>query len=134
VSQDVTDVFMWQNGALARRLKGQSTKTFQFAAIETNLITLGVHFSGSTVTQTATGLTVAEKPPGTDIRPWVIHGIDGTRAVRIVVPKGEVSERGDLVMTSEGVSAYEWTLTAYVDASGNWAYRYYLDDALADAP
>lgn len=131
MSQDVTDVFMWQNGALARRIKGQSTKTFTFAAIETSLITLGVHFSGSVITQTAEGVTVEEAPPGTDVRPWVIHGIDGGKAVRIVVPRGEITERGDLPMSSQGLTVYEWTLSAYVDTNGKWAYRYYLDDALA---
>lgn len=130
-SQDRNDIFIWQGNALGRSLPGQYTKTFKLAASETNLITLGVQFAGSTITQTAEGVTVAEKPPTSDRRAWVFHGIDGTRKQRIVVPYGEVTERGDVVWSSENVTVYEWTVSCYVDGSGNVAYRYYVDDSLA---
>lgn len=131
-SQDRADVFIWQNNALARSVPGQFTKQFTFAAAETNLITVGVQFPGSTITQTAEGLTVQETPPVTDVRNWVLHGIDGlSRALRLVVPRGEVTERGDVVWTGEGITVYEWTLRGYVDPSGFVAYRYYLDASLA---
>lgn len=131
LSQDVTDIFIWQGGALGRRIKGQSAKTWAFAGAETNLITLGLHFSGSVITQTVEGATVAEKPPGTDVRPWVLHCIDGDRLMRVVIPRGEITERGDMPINSQGLTIYDWTLSGYVDDSGNWAYRYYVDDALS---
>lgn len=132
-SQDRTDVFIWQGNALARRIPGQFTKTFAFAAAETNLLTLGVQFPGSTITQTAEGVSVAEKPPSTDVRAWVLHGTDGTERVqRIYLPKAEVTERGEVVWSAEGVTVYEWTLSAYVDNTGVVAYRYYADADLAD--
>jgi len=128
-SQDRTDIFIWQNNALARRIPGQFTKTWQFAAAETSLVTLGVQFPGSTITRTAEGATVAEKPPVADVRAWVLEGLDGTnRKMRLYLPKAEVTERGDVVSSSEDITAYEWTLSAYVDGSGVVAYRYYLDD------
>jgi hypothetical protein len=129
--QDRTDFFIWQNNALARRIPGQFTKTFTFAAAETSLIVLGVNYPGSTITETAEGVTVAEKPPVTDIRNWVLHGIDGDRELRLVIPRGEVTERGDVVWSSENVTVFEWTLSCYVDPSGVVAYRYYLDASLA---
>lgn len=133
-NQDRTDFFIWQNNALARRVPGQFTKTLTFAAAETSLVTVGVQFPGSTITQTAEGLSVAEKPPVTDVRNWVLHGIDGnTRALRLVVPRGEVTERGDVVWSGENVTIYEWTLSCYVDPSGNVMYRYYLDPAMASS-
>lgn len=132
-SQDRTDVFIWQNNALARRIPGQFTKTWTFAAAETNLVTLGVQFAGSTITLTDEGVAIQEKPPATDVRVWVLHGIDGTRAQRIVVPKGEVTERGDVVWSAGGITVYEWTLSGYVDDNGNVAYRYYIDDELNGA-
>ncbi|MFY1686498.1 hypothetical protein [Plantactinospora sp. WMMB782] len=130
-SQDRTDVFIWQGNALARRIPGQFVKTWTFAAAETSLVTLGVQFAGSTITQTAEGVTIAEKPPATDIRNWVLHGIDGTRAQRIVVPLGEVTERGDVVWSAGGITVYEWTLSGYLDDADNVAYRYYVDESLA---
>lgn len=130
-SQANTDVFQWQNNALVRTIKGQYTKTFQFEAQETNLVTLGVQFAGSTITQTVEGVTIAEKPPVPDVRNWVFHGIDGARALRLVIPRGEVLERGDVVWSAAGVTIYAWTLRCYVDSSGNVAYRYYLDSSLS---
>jgi hypothetical protein len=131
-SQDRTDFFIWQGNALARRVPGQATKTFAFAAAETKLFTLGINYPGSTITQTAEGAAISEKPPVTDTRNWVFHGIDGgSRALRIVVPRGEVTERGDVVWSGENVTVYEWTLSAYVDLSGFWAYRYYIDADMA---
>lgn len=129
-SQDRTDVFIWQGNTLARRIPGQFSKTYTVAAAETNLITLGVNFPGSTITQTAEGVTVAEKPPSTDIRQWVLHGIDGTRALRIYLPTAEVTSRGDVVWSAGDVTVYEWEISAYVDGSGVVAYRYYLDESL----
>lgn len=129
--QDRTDIFIWQNNALARRIPGEATKTLTFAAAETNLVTLGVQYAGSTITPTAEGVTVAETPATTDIRNWVLHGIDGTRALRLVAPRGEVTERGEVVWSAENITVFEWTLSCYVDPSGFWLYRYYLDDSLA---
>lgn len=131
-SQDRTDVFIWQGNALARRIPGQFTKTFTLAAAETSLFNLGLQFPGSTVTATADGASVAEKPPATDIRGWVLHGTDGAaRAQRVYLPKAEITERGDVVWSSGDVTVYEWTLSCYVDGSGVVAYRYYLDEDMA---
>lgn len=133
-NQDRTDFFIWQNNVLARRVPGQFTKTFTFAAAETSDVVLRVNYPGSTFTQTAEGMTIAEKPPVSDVRNWVLHGIDGaSRALRLVIPRGEVTERGDVVWSGENVTVYEWTLSCYVDPSGNVAYRYYLDSTLASS-
>lgn len=133
-SQDRTGIFVWQGNNLARSVPGQFAKQFTFAAAETNLVTLGVQLPGSTIDQTAEGLTVAERPPVSDVRPWVLHGMDGaSRALRVVVPRGEVTERGDLVLSSDAVTVYQWTLSCYVDPSGNVAHRYYVDSDMAVA-
>ncbi|MFI6238339.1 hypothetical protein ACIBEF_00505 [Micromonospora sp. NPDC050795] len=131
-NQDRTDVFIWQGNALARRIPGQFTKTFTFAAAETSLFTLGIQYPGSTITSTTEGASVAEKPAATDVRAWVLHGTDGaTRVQRVFLPKAEVTERGDVVWSSGDVTVYEWTLSAYVDNSGVVAYRYFIDAQMA---
>lgn len=130
-SQDLSDVFAWQGNALIRTILGQYTKQFTFAAAETNLVTLGVQYPGSTITQTAEGVSIAEKSPSPDVRNWVLHGVDGNRALRLVIPRGQVVERGDVAWSSENITVYEWTLRAYPDSSNVVVYRYYLDSALA---
>lgn len=130
-SQDRNNIFIWQGNALARSLPGEFVKTFKLAAAETNLITIGVQYPGSTITQTAEGVSIAEKPPASDRRAWVFHGVDGLRKQRIVIPHGEVTERGDVLWSAENVTVYEWTVSCYVDSNGNIAYRYLVDSALA---
>lgn len=132
VSQNTTDYFIWQKGALGRRLRNQSVKTFVFAAAETTINNLKLQYAGSTVTSTAEGAAVEERPPGTDIRAWVLHGKDGDdRAQRVVIPLGEIGERGDVVWSGNGPTVYEWTLTAYINPDGTWTKRYYIDEEMA---
>ncbi|WP_250029808.1 hypothetical protein [Paractinoplanes maris] len=130
-SQDRTDVFIWQGATLVRRIPGQFSKTWTVAVAEVNAVTVSAHFPGSTITQTVEGLSIAEKPPTTDIRQWVIEGLDGVNKERIYIPKGEITERGDVVWSSGEITVREWTLSGYVDEQGVVAYRFIVDDALA---
>ena len=74
---------------------------------------------------------MAEKPPVRDLRTWVLHGIDGTKAQRVVIPLGQISVRGDVVWSSQDVTVYQWTVKCFIDGDGNVAYRYFVDSALA---
>lgn len=129
-SQDYNDIFMWQGNTLAASLPGEYTKTFTFAALETNAQTLGLTYAGSTITQTAYGVSIAEKPPARDIRTWVLHGIDGTRLYRIVVPLGQITDKGDVTWSSTDPVSSEYTVKAFPDTSGNYSYRYIYDSTL----
>jgi hypothetical protein len=130
-SQDYTDVFAWQANQLVASLPGEYSKTFQFAAMQQSIFNLGLQFPGSTITQSASGASVAEKAPTRDLRVWVLHGLDGVKAQRIVIPSGMITERGDVVWSSEDVTVYEWTVKCYPDANSVVAYRYYADLNLA---
>lgn len=129
--QDFNDIYSWQGNALVASIPGQFTKTFKVAAQETNGVTLAAQFGGSTLTQLGNGVSIAEKPPVKDIRTWVLHGIsDSGKLQRIVVPLGQISDRGDVVWSSKDVTVYEWTIKCFLDSSGNVAYRYYVDSTL----
>jgi hypothetical protein len=129
-SQDTTPIVIWQNGATARKIRGSFERQYTFAAAEMNDVVAGIQWSGSTITKTAEGLEIDERPPGTDIRQWVLHGIDGTKAERIYIPKGEVTERGDVVWSSGAITVREWTLSVYVDGE-TITKRWLLDEDLA---
>jgi hypothetical protein len=129
--QDSTDFFAWQGNVLVATLLGQYTKTFKFACQETNGQTLALQYPGSTLTQQAWGVSIAEKPPVKDVRSWVLHGIsDSGKLQRIVVPLGQISERGDVIWSSQEITVYEYTVKCFVDGSGNVAYRYLFDSSL----
>lgn len=130
--QDWQDIYAWQGNALVASLPGQYTQQFKFAAQQTTLFNLGLQMPGSTITQTAYGVAVIQKAPVIDKRVWVIHGISGTNLQRIVVPSGQITERGDVVWSSQDVTVYEWTVTCYPDAANTaYAYRYYVDPTMS---
>jgi hypothetical protein len=128
--QDFEDIFMWQGNSLAASIPGQYVKSFAVSCLEQNAQTLGIYFGGSTLTQQAWGVSIAEKAPGRDVRAWVLHGIDGTRLYRIVVPLGQVTEKGETVWSSTGVSTTSFVIKAFPDASNNFSYRYIYDSTL----
>jgi hypothetical protein len=131
-SQDYQDIFAWQANALVASLPGKYVQSFKFAAMQQSLVNLGLQMPGSTITQTAYGASVIQKTPTRDLRTWVLHGIDGTRLQRIVVPSGQITERGDRVWSSQDVTIYEWTVKCFPDtANSAYAYRYYVDASLA---
>jgi hypothetical protein len=129
-SQDFTSVYMWQNNALAASLPGQYNRTFKFTCLEQNSQTLNIQFGGSTLTQQSWGVSIAEKAGGRDIRSWVLHGIDGVRLYRLVVPLGQITSKGDVTWSASGVASMEVEVTAFPDASSNYAYHYIWDNTL----
>lgn len=131
IEQDYQDIFAWQGNALVASLPGDYTQTFTFAAMQQSLVTLGLQFPGSTITQTAYGASIAQKAPVRDTRTWVIHGIDGARLQRIVIPSGQISERGETVWSSQDVTVFNWTVKLFPDGNNVFAYRYYVDPSMS---
>jgi hypothetical protein len=133
-SQDSTDVFAWQGNALIASLPGQYVKTFQLAAAEVTLTNLGLQYSpSSTITQTSYGVSIVERPTTRDSRAWVFHGKSGVYLQRVVVPLGEISERGEVLWSSEDITVYAWTVKCFTDSNGAVAYRYLYEPSLAIA-
>jgi hypothetical protein len=131
-SQDYNDIFAWQGNALVASLPGELSVTFKFACMQQTLVNLGLQFPGSTLTQTAYGASLVQKATVRDLRTWIVHGIDGSRLCRIVIPQGMITERGDVVWSSQDVTIYEWTVTCYPDAANSaYTYRYWVDSSMA---
>lgn len=130
-SQDYTKKYAWQNGALIANLPGAFDKSFKLAAVQQSVFNLGLQMPGSTITQTAYGVSIAEKAPTIDKRVWVIHGISGSILNRVVCPSGQITERGDVVWSFEDITVYEWTVELFPDSSLNYTYRYIVDPTMA---
>lgn len=129
--QDYQKKYAWQAGALIATLPGPFDKAFKFAAVQQSLFNLGLQMPGSTITQTAYGVSIAEKAPVIDRRVWVIHGISGSVLQRIVCPSGQITERGDVVWSFEDITVYEWTVEMFPDSSLNYTYRYIVDPTMS---
>lgn len=123
ISTDVTDIKAWQNGDTVRKIQTGSDVTFQFTAIEMNPKTLAAFLGNYTAVDSTSGsaqITGSALPH----KAWVFDVVDGDARVRLVVPDGQVTERGDVPIGGSDAISLPFTLTAYPDGSGVKAYLY----------
>ena len=104
------------------------TDTFNFKLIEVlNSDVLKTIYGEDNVSGTdlATGISVQANSKEPTQYMWVIDMIMNNDALkRIVIPKGKVSEVGDTTYSSDELVAYDTTITAVPDNSGNTHYEY----------
>lgn len=125
IGLDSTTVNAW-GGAVAAVLSGTKTETFKFKVIEAyNVDLLGMVFGKATGTLD-TGITVESNSLPQDEHEWVITMLEtDSNGHRVVIPRGVITEIGDVVYVDNDVTGYELTLTAMADDDGNTAYDYY---------
>lgn len=104
------------------------TDTFNFKLLEVlNADVLGTVFGETNVTGSslATGISVQANSKELTEYMWVIDMImrDDTLN-RIVIPAGKISEVGDTTYAGSDLVAYDVTVTAFPDTSGNTHYEY----------
>lgn len=127
-SADTTDIVAW-GGDTVRKVQTSHDVTFKFALLETNVAATKEYYGQANVTDTAGALAIEVNSAVLDHREYVIEMKDGDRKGRIVIPDGQVTERGDISYVSGDAIKYDVTVTAYPDASGNKAYIYWDDAA-----
>ena len=115
----------WQNNALVREVVTEGDATYKTVLIQTNADNVGL-FYGDTVDGIDGSVRVR---PGMakGRRAFVIDVIDGTSIIRTVIPDGEVTVTGDQVYVANGAVGYDVTITAYSDADGVSATKYYSE-------
>lgn len=118
----------WQNADLLREVVTESTATFQFTLLETNLEVLAA-FYGAAV-DVADG-SVEVNPAATGGRKaFVIDLVDGADAIRTYVPAGEILSVGEQVYQNGEAVGYDVTITAYASSEGYSFKKFY--SALVD--
>lgn len=127
-SPSTTDIKAW-GGDTVLNIQEEKTDTFQFTLIEVlNVEVLKAVYGSSNVTGTLTGpngvmVTANASEPEEGV--WAIDMVMNSNTVkRIVIPKGKVSEIGDISYTDSDAVGYEVTITALPDTSGNTHYEY----------
>lgn len=102
--------------------------TFKFKLIEVlNADVLKTVYGSDNVTGTdiTSGLTIKANSKELDESSWVIDMIMRDNTLnRIVIPAAKISEVGDVTYSSSDLVAYDVTITAFPDASGNTHYEY----------
>lgn len=125
---DVTNIKAWQNSDVVRKVQTEHDVTYNFTMIETNPVSLEAYYGnfaaadpGATPpTDDTVEITGEQLPRG----PWVLSVLDGADVIRVSIPDGQVTERGEITYQGEEEIGYEITITCYPDTSGVKAYKY----------
>ncbi len=128
IGEDTNPIKAW-GGDTVRTVSTSHDYGIKFVMIETQERSLAVYYGAAQVSgDLDAGLEVQIKAASLDHSVFVADVLDGDVHVRVCLPDGQVTERGDIVWTDGDAVAYEVTVTAYPDASGVKAYQYMIRD------
>jgi hypothetical protein len=129
----IEDIIAWQNATVVRSTTTESKATLSLVLIETKGEVLELFHKGSTVDIVSAGewkidVLAAQSDP----RAFVLDVVDGSKNIRLSVPNGEVTERGEIVYANGEPVGYNITITCYPDSNNvvltkfsndaNWGY------------
>jgi hypothetical protein len=111
-SEDVVDHHAW-GGILVRTTRSKHKRSFKVMALEDNDVVFGLVNPGSH-TVTGGGVTTRTiEVPQSYVRAFGFELRDGDITSRIVIPRGEVTEVGDVVRSETGMTMRELTISVY---------------------
>lgn len=122
IANAITDIKAWQNSDVVRKIQTSHDVTFSFDLLETSPLTLEAYYGNYTAADSTSGvsqITGALMPH----LAWVLHIIDGDARIRLVVPDGQVTSRGDVVYQNGVAVLYPLVVTAF-PVNGVKAYKY----------
>lgn len=115
----------WQNNAVVRELVTEGDASFNFTLLQTNADNLEL-FYGDEV-DPVTGAVQVRPGVAGKRRAFVIDVIDGTAVIRIRIDDGEAKRNGNQVYRSNSGIYYPVTVTAYANADGVSATKFYSE-------
>lgn len=129
-----TDIKDW-SGNVVRSIMSEYGNQLTWNHLELNEQSLKNFLGDQNVTVTpataSTGKKIAAKFNADEmpVKSWVFKIKDGARKLLVVVPMGQLSERGEISLTKTEAIQLPITLKTYPDASGNHIY-WYSDDGV----
>jgi hypothetical protein len=101
------------------------SEKFTFSLLETLDVNVKkLVYGDANVTETNGAITAISNSAELAEHAMVIEMVQGGRAVRRVIPCAKVTEIGEITYVDGEPIAYELTVTALPDASGNGSYEY----------
>ncbi len=125
VNRDSTSIKDW-GGETIKTVQTDYEATYKFTMTEAlNTTALKAFYGEDNVTEADGNITIKATSEELPIRAWVIDAItDEGKAYREVIPKGKISDTGDISYKRDEATGYEITVTALPDTSGTPHYIY----------
>lgn len=120
IDADTSDIKAWQNGDIVRTIQTSHKVSYQMTMIETKKEVLELFYSDPDATAAAVKITGKQAKHET----YVLDVLDGDKTVRLVIPDGQVTERGEVTFKNEEAIGYQVTIVAYPDNKGVKVYQY----------
>jgi hypothetical protein len=114
----VDTIVAWQNATTVRATRTESTLTLACTLLQTRGSNLELFYPGSFVEANgADEWKIDVKPPASDRRSFVLNVLDGDDVIRIYIPNGELTDRGDVPYKNGDAVMYPVTITAFPDSN-----------------
>lgn len=130
-SQTWNDIKDW-GGDTVRRMKASSDVTVATSFLEVNTNSAKAAFGEDNVSFVGGKIVIKINSSEPRRKSWLIHMLDQGNKMRLVIPDGQVTERGDLTFTRQGAVMLPVTIAASPDTDGNTVYWYIDQDVAAD--
>lgn len=118
IDSDTEPIGAWQGGTIVRRIMTSHELTYGLSLLETSEATLAAYYGNH-----ADGVTVIRAEEGVRGK-WCFHIVDGIYRIRVAIPDGQVTERGDVEYVNGGAINYPITISCYEDEHGVKGYLY----------
>lgn len=113
--EDSNDFYAW-GGKLIRTQRSKHKRTITITALEDNPVVFDLVNPGSSAATSGDVTTRTVKVPKSQIQSFVLELHDGDITKRRHIPRGEVTEVGEVTLSESDLQAYELTVTIYPDA------------------
>lgn len=128
----------WQSVSPIRTELTTSTKTFSFTAWETSATTVSLYYQVPVASMTNVAAGTGNVPPAhvtfdeaarpkPDPRAWIFDIFDGDNRRRFILPRAEVTDRGEITYASAELIGYQLTITAYPGSDGVSIRRRFME-------
>lgn len=119
---DTERIRAW-GGDTVRIVQTEHTVTYSLTFLESSPVILKAVYGEDNVVEADGRITVKVNSDVLEHRSWAFEMKDGDSRIRIFVPDGQITSRGEITYTHSGAIQYEVTIEAFPDVNGDKAVK-----------